>query len=262
MLPAAMNLETDRMSDTDRPLISAHRGGRLEAPENTLDAFARLANLGIRAAECDVHLSADGIPVVIHDETVDRTTNGRGEVHTIRSAELAQLDASVGFADWPSTPGVPSFADVLKVARDLDYFEIEIKSDDSHRIDQLVPLLIEEIDKRSMRNLVRFISFDPDILKLCHVLVPDMAMSLITLQTTRAEIRHARDLGCTGIAGDVRPLSAEFVADAHAAGLRVTCWTVNSDDDFANMCDWGVDVVTTDRPIHMQALLDTRSANR
>ncbi len=233
------------------PLISAHRGGRQEAPENTAAAFRYAADLGTPGAECDVRLSGDGVPVVIHDDTVDRTTNGTGAVHTLTVAELGALDARSVHSDWPQGIGVPSFAEVLEVTAGIDYFEVEIKADDTERIERLVPLVIEEIDRAGQREMVRFISFDPDICALCKRLAPDMMNSLITMQTTENEIRQALDLGCDGIAGWVETATEAFVSAAHEAGLKVTCWTVNEDADFDNVLAWGVDVITTDRPKHM-----------
>lgn len=239
------------MIDTPRPLISAHRGGRSEAPENTVAAFRYAAELGVPGAECDVHLSADGVPVVIHDDTVDRTTNGTGEIRNLTAEELGRLDARSTHTDWPEPVGVPTFAEVLEVTKAIDYFEVEIKADEPSRIAELVPLLIDEIDRAGMREKVRFISFDPDICALCHRLAPDMKLSLLVNQTTAAEIAQALELGCDGIAGWVETATEGFVATAHARGLKVTIWTVNEDTDFDNMLAWGVDVITTDRPKHM-----------
>jgi glycerophosphoryl diester phosphodiesterase len=247
------------MSDTPRPLISAHRGGRAEAPENTVAAFRYAAALGAPGAECDVHLSADGVPVVIHDDSVDRTTNGTGEIRDLTAAELSRLDARSGHTDWPEPSGVPTLAEVLHVTQAIDYLEVEIKADEPSRIAELVPLAIDEIDRVGMREKVRFISFDPDIITLCKRLAPDMMLSLITHQTTAAEIRQALELGCDGIAGWVDTATEGFVAAAHERGLRVTIWTVNEDADFDNMVAWGVDVVTTDRPKHMLERLAVRA---
>ncbi|MDQ4044757.1 MAG: hypothetical protein M3173_04835 [Chloroflexota bacterium] len=243
------------MTETAHPIISAHRGGRVEAPENTLDAFRRARDLGVPGAECDVHLSADGVPVVIHDDTVDRTTDGTGAVHALTVDQLARLDARAVHADWPTAPHVPTFAEFMEIARDFAYVEVEIKADAPERIERLVPLLIEEIDRADAREKVRLISFDPDIIALCREQAPDMMTSLIVYETTEQEIRAALDLGCDGIAGDVKTKSQRFVDDAHEAGLKVTCWTVNTDEDFDNMLAWGVDVITTDRPKHMLARL-------
>lgn len=239
------------MSDTPRPLISAHRGGRAEAPENTVAAFRYAAALGTPGAECDVHLSGDGVPVVIHDDTVDRTTDGTGEIRDLTAAELGQLDARSIHTDWPEPAGVPTFDEVLEVTKDIDYFEVEIKADEPSRIEELAPLLIDAIDRAGMRDRVRFISFDPDICALCRRLAPDMKLSLIVSQTTPAEIDHALELGCDGIAGWVETATEGFVSAAHERGLAVTIWTVNEDADFDNMLAWGVDVITTDRPKHM-----------
>ena len=239
------------MSEFHRPLISAHRGGRAEAPENTVAAFRYAAALGAPGAECDVHLSADGVPVVIHDDTVDRTTNGTGEIRDLTAAELAALDARSVHAAWPEPAGVPTLAEVLEVTRAIDYFEVEIKADEPSRIEALVPLVIDEIERAGMRDKVRFISFDPDICALCHRLAPDMKLSLLVNQTTAAEIAHALELGCDGIAGWVETATEGFIAAAHERGLTVTIWTVNEDADFENVLAWGADVITTDRPQHM-----------
>ncbi|HEV2127888.1 MAG TPA: glycerophosphodiester phosphodiesterase family protein, partial [Thermomicrobiales bacterium] len=117
------------MTDTPHPLISAHRGGREEAPENTLAAFQRARDLGVPGAECDVRLSVDGVPVVIHDDTVDRTTDGTGAVHALTVAQLAQLDARAVHTNWPTTPHVPTFAEFMAVAEGFAYIEVEIKAD-------------------------------------------------------------------------------------------------------------------------------------
>jgi glycerophosphoryl diester phosphodiesterase len=251
-------LESGDMHDTPHPLISAHRGGRDEAPENTLAAFERARDLGIPGAECDVHLSADGVPVVIHDDTVDRTTNGTGEVHTLTVERLARLDARASHEDWPIAPHVPTFAELMGLAEGFGYLEVEIKADAPERIERIVPLLIDEIDRAGARAKVRFISFDPDIVTLCHELAPDMMNSLIVIETTEKEIQAALDLGCDGIAGWVQTLSEPFVAAAHEAGLKVTCWTVNTDEDVDNMLAWNVDVITTDRPEYMRDRVVTR----
>jgi glycerophosphoryl diester phosphodiesterase len=248
------------MRDTPRLLISAHRGGRDEAPENTVAAFRYAAALGTPGAECDVHLSGDGVPVVIHDDTVDRTTNGTGEIRDLTAAALGALDARATHTDWPEPAGVPTFAEVLAVTREIDYFEVEIKADEPSRIEALVPLLIDAIDGAGRRGKVRFISFDPDACALCHRLAPDMMLSLLVNETTDVEIAQALELGCDGIAGDVKTATEGFVAAAHERGLTVTIWTVNEDTDFDNMLAWGVDVVTTDRPRHMLARLAANTA--
>lgn len=241
---------------TPRPLISAHRGGRAEAPENTAAAFERAAELGIPGAECDVRISADSVAVVIHDETLNRTTDGIGVVRNLTAAELGELDARADFPDWPTRPGVPTFAEIARIARSIEYFEVEIKADADERIERLVPRLIEDIDATGIRDIVKFISFEAEILELCRRLDPDIPRALVGVFSSEVSFLPAIDLKCNSIAGSVSHLTQEVVDAAHDAGLSVTCWTVNTAEDFANMVDWGVDVVTTDYPSMMQELLD------
>jgi glycerophosphoryl diester phosphodiesterase len=241
---------------TKRPLISAHRGGRAEAPENTAAAFARAAEMGIPGAECDVRISGDSVAMVIHDATVDRTTGSSGQVRLMTAAELGDLDARAESPDWPTPVAVPTFAEVAQIAREIEYFEVEIKADANERIERLIPLLIEDIDSTEIRDIVKFISFEPGILELCYELAPDIPMALVGVFGSETNIQAAIDLHCNSIAASVSHLNQDVVNAAHQAGLSVTCWTVNTAEDFANMVDWGVDVVTTDRPTMMQTLLE------
>src|SRR3990170_4488837 len=106
------------------PLIVAHRGASSTHPENTLPAFEAAIGLGARIVELDVRVSAEGVPVVMHDPTVDRTTDGSGAVHELTAAELARLNA--GTADAPTA--VPTLAEVLDLAGDRAAVALEIKN--------------------------------------------------------------------------------------------------------------------------------------
>ncbi len=98
----------------ERPIIFAHRGASISAPENTLSAFELAVKLGARAIELDAMLSSDGIPVVIHDHTLERTTNGRGFVSDFTCAELMKLDAGAWFSEEFTGERIPTLEQVLK----------------------------------------------------------------------------------------------------------------------------------------------------
>ena len=112
--------------------LIGHRGARGEAPENTLSGFRHLRALGVRAVEFDIHLSADGELMVIHDAELSRTTSGHGLVREHSAAELAALNAChqpahKGFAPWPKSEGVPTLAQVLTELSDFSHIELELK---------------------------------------------------------------------------------------------------------------------------------------
>src|SRR6266704_6290544 len=110
-----------------RPLRIAHRGASARAPENTLAAFAEAVRLGANAIELDVHLTADGVPVVIHDGTVDRTTNGRGEVAAMTLKDLRRLDAGAWFSSRFRGERIPTLEESLEFARGRCAMNVEIK---------------------------------------------------------------------------------------------------------------------------------------
>ncbi len=130
--------------------VYGHRGASAEFPENTLAAFRRALELGVAGIELDVHLSADGVPVVIHDETVDRTTNGEGAVAGLTVAHLRELDAGQG-------EYVPTLAEVLDLVGDRVHVDIEVKANAAGEA------VLREVRGRDTRWVIS--SFDWDVLR-------------------------------------------------------------------------------------------------
>src|SRR5438034_7470028 len=127
-LPSARTLSAaPAAAPLRRPLRIAHRGASARAPENTLAAFTEAVRLGANAIELDVHLTADGVPVVIHDATVERTTNGRGEVAAMTSKDLRRLDAGAWFSSRFRGERIPTLEESLEFARGRCALNIEIK---------------------------------------------------------------------------------------------------------------------------------------
>ncbi|MCC6790879.1 MAG: glycerophosphodiester phosphodiesterase, partial [Thermomicrobiales bacterium] len=118
--------------------LISHRGARFEAPENTVSGFRYALGIGIDSFELDVHLTFDDQLVVIHDATIDRTTNGSGHVADMTLAEIQSFDARAGFADWPESCVVPTLRQVLDVIGEVPYLEIEVKTDAPARLDRVV----------------------------------------------------------------------------------------------------------------------------
>ncbi len=132
--------------------LYGHRGAKGEAPENTVTGFLYAKAKGIRAFELDVRLSADDKLAVLHDATVDRTTNGSGAVSDLTSSELAALDARSDFADWPEPAGVPILDDILDLD-DGELYLIEIKSDAPVRLTRVCELLRATLERYPVREL-------------------------------------------------------------------------------------------------------------
>jgi glycerophosphoryl diester phosphodiesterase len=248
----------------ERPLLAAHRGGAALWPENSLTAFRGALTLGVDALEFDLHLTADGEPVVIHDATLDRTTTGHG---TVRSFTLARLKALrlLDRAGAPSTDTVPTLAQVLELARPTSVTVLpEIKLD-------LARAPYPDIERRVVallrahgflrRAVVQ--SFDDGTLTRLRALEPALRTMLLvnrvrmSAQAARSvdPVRWAVDLGATDLGVDFRLVDAPMVAAARAAGVRLSVWTVNTDDDLKRMGALGVDLVMTDRPDRARELL-------
>jgi glycerophosphoryl diester phosphodiesterase len=243
----------------ERPLVFAHRGGAALAPENTFVAFDRGLALGADGLELDVRLSRDGVPVVHHDETLERTTNLRGPVSAFTADELGRADAGYHFqhAGEPAFRarghGVPRLSEVLERYPDTRII-IEMK-------DNLVAMANAVLDVvRAVRALDRVClgSFQLRALRAARAAQPGLATSAAQEEVRWAlyrswigwPVKRVSYLGyqVPELAGRTRVVSQRFVATAHRASLPVQVWTVDSEDDAHRLLGWGVDALITNRP--------------
>lgn len=235
------------------PAITGHRGARNEAPENTLEGFRHARALGVDTIECDIRLTRDGHAVVIHDATVDRTTDGTGAVADLTLAEVQALDARAGH-DWPRPCRIPTLAEMLDDLGDSVRLWIEVKADEPARMEALIGLATQEVAARGLVGSVTWTSFDHTALEILRRIVPDLPRGLIGAWDGLAWIDDARRLGCAQADINLTTSSAEIVAAAHDAGLRVVAWPCNTAEALATAIAWGVDAVTTDEPTRLMRL--------
>ncbi len=245
-----------------RPLLFAHRGGAALAPENTLAAFQNAARLGADALELDVRLTADGQLVVIHDETVDRTTNGAGKVIDQTVADLQKLDAGYQFtpdngATYPyrgQGVTIPTLAEVL-AAFPGKIVNIDIKDP----LPEAARRLAIEIDQANAGDRVIVGSFYDNILAafrkdapaVATVAGPGETRLFYVLQRLGLRFLH-RALGDTYqvplASNGFRLDTAAFIANAHKLNQRVDYWTVDEPAEMRRLLAQGADGIITDRP--------------
>lgn len=211
--------------------ILGHRGARGEAPENSVAGFIYAKELGLDAVEFDVRMARDGELVVIHDATLDRTTNATGNVSEFTSRELAALDARAGFNQWPLPCGVPTLNQVLDVVETLPTMQLEIKKDTPERLEQIVAQVIDTIETRKMVEQVIVTSFDPVALEILRRIRPDYPVySLLGTYDTMEWLDRATALGCRQINVSIPKASAQVVERAHELGLSLGGWGCNTLD--------------------------------
>ena len=237
-----------------RPLVYAHRGGAGLAPENTLVACEAGLSAGADGIEFDVRLSCDGVAVLMHDPTLERTTNGEGPVDQRTATELAALDAGYRFEREGAFPfrgrgiGVPALQDALERLRDTALI-IELKSADP----RLARAVVEAIHAAGAVGRATVGSFQKGALDAVRALDPSIRTGADT-----DDVRNGLD-GLRGrpvfdafqvpeVFAGMRVVTPEFIARAHDAGVTVLVWTVNGEEDMRRLLDWGVDGLITDRP--------------
>jgi len=213
--------------------IIGHRGASALAPENTLRAISR--GMGCAdAVEADVRLSRDGVPVIMHDETVDRTTNGSGPVHGYTLAELRHLDAGAGEL-------VPTLEDVCNQVKEKCGLVVEIKEPGSEA--PICAILQENLP----RDLV-IVSFHPESIIAVKALLPGVRTGIITARKTGDLPSLAKDLGADVLLPRFDLVTREMITECREWGLSVIAWTLNSEDAFRMAEDLGIDGFATDDP--------------
>jgi glycerophosphoryl diester phosphodiesterase len=243
-----------------RPRVFAHRGGGALAPENTLAAFDMGLRVGADGLELDVHLSADGVPVVVHDSTLERTTDAAGPVAARTAAELARVDAGWQFAgprgDFPfrgQRLGIPTLRDVLARHRGVPII-IEMKLDSV----EMGTRVAEDIRAVGADGNVCAAGYGSTSAATVRRALPHVATSACTAEVRLAVYRSwagwpvkRSPFGGYQVperAGRIRIVSPRFIRQSHAAALEVQVWTVDTEADMERMLGWGADGLITNRP--------------
>lgn len=238
-------------------LVAAHRGGAALWPENSLLAFRSALALGVDALELDLHLTADGEVVVLHDPTLDRTSTGGGPVREMKLADLAAVRLKTR-AGALTGERVPTFAQVLDLAAPTSVELVpEIKVDAKRqRYDGIEEKVLALIRARGLLARTTVQAFQVETIRRLRELEPQARTMLLVargdVERDRARpaeaVRRARELGATDLGMNHRLIDADVMAAARAAGIRVAAWTVNEEADMRRMVGLGVDMVMSDRP--------------
>ena len=252
-----------------RPLVMAHRGGRGLWPENTLYAFEQAVALGVDVLEMDIHSTADGVLVVMHDDTVERTTDGTGPVHSLTLEQLKALDAGY---NWSADDGqtfpyrgqgitVPTLEEVF-AAFPATSMNIEIKQAEP----SLAASFCQLIRDYGMVERVLVASFDKEVSEEFRLACPEVATSasqnevVVLFVLSKALLEGVYSPAAQAVQvpeyeGNLHVLTPRFVAAAHSRNLEVHAWTINEVEDMQRMVDLGVDGIITDYPDRLLELL-------
>lgn len=247
-----------------RPLVIAHRGASGYAPENTLAAFRAAIALGADMIELDVHATADRRLAVIHDESIDRTCDGRGFVREMTLAEIKTFDAGVWWGPGFAGERVPALEEVLALSGSRVRVNVEVKAPrgDVHpgsvERDVVAPLLAA-VEATGTRHEVLVSSFDPVVLRALRAAAPDLPLGVLTEARVEGAAGFREDhlapvlqvaaaVGAYSLHPYWRFCGRHVVRAAREAGLKVFPWTVNREADLRRVVGLGADGVITNHP--------------
>ena len=218
----------------NKTLKIAHRGASGYEPENSLIAFQKAIELQTDGIELDVHLSADGELVVIHDETIDRTTNGKGFVNKLTALELKKY-------------GIPTLVEVLDWVNRRCFLNIELKGIGTSK--PVIDLMEHYISNKNW-NYKDFIisSFDWKMLEETHLLNPKIQIGVLTEESISAALAFAKKIKAYSIHPDYRLLTKDNVALLQETGFTVFPWTVNSIEDIQKIKSFHVNGIISNFP--------------
>ncbi|MFC7878111.1 glycerophosphodiester phosphodiesterase [Isoptericola sp. NPDC057391] len=244
--------------DTRCPAVVAHRGASADAPQNTLAAFDLAGEVGAAMVELDVHLSADGVPMVIHDGTVDATTDGTGEVRRLGRDELQAFDAGAWFGPEFAGQRIPTLAEVLEVVGHHPGLGVLCEYKGRWSAED-VAVTMRVLDAPALEGRLVVQGFDPTTVATLRDVAPQVPRSLLVerprddLHALLAELDAAAVSPSAALVAD----DPGLVAAAHAAGLRVFGWTANDEPTWRTLLDADVDGIITDRPAALRDWLSS-----
>lgn len=216
--------------------IIAHRGARLEEPENTLRAIKRAYTCNVDAVEVDLRLSRDHYPVVIHDATLERTTTGSGKVGEQTLEQLRRLDAGKG-------EQIPLLSEVLLLVKELGIeLVIELKEEGMEQ------LVVREILRAEMERRVTISSFYHQSLLKVKELLPELKTGIILASLPVFPVQLAIDARATIIFQKYPRLNRAYIEEATRKGIEIYPWPINTREDLEHVRELGVKGIVTDNP--------------
>jgi glycerophosphoryl diester phosphodiesterase len=237
-----------------KPWVIAHRGASGHAPENTMAAFQRAVELGAGFIETDLHLTRDARFVAIHDAILERTTNGRGNVHDFTLHELHRLDAGHWYDRKFMGERIPTLENILEFSRKHDVvFYLEVKYEAAWGMHHA---LVGALQKAQDAASIIVLSFDPGTLESIRKLDGSLMTGLLVEQALLDPVQMAVEVGARQLCPRYSMVTRELVESSHRADLHVATWTVNEADDMRAMISAGVDGIMTDFPDRLQIVLE------
>ena len=229
--------------------VIAHRGFSGRAPENTLLAIREAIAIGAEMVEIDVTMTADGHVILLHDETLDRTTSGTGPPTDHTLEEIRELDAGTWFSTVFAGEKIPTLSEALQTVKGRILINIEIKPE---AVDHgVVPKIASLIAEHEMHNQVIVSSFSPEALLRMKIADPEVITATLfnkDLHTGRDPLEIVLEVGSRGFNISARRLTAAMIERCHKHGIPIAVYTVNEPDEMRRLIELGVDAVFTDHP--------------
>jgi glycerophosphoryl diester phosphodiesterase len=240
-------------------VATSHAACKGHAPENTLAGIEAAIRLGADAIEIDVHCTSDGVPILLHDETVDRTTDGTGNVHEMPLAVVRTLDAGARqFVPKFQGERIPTLAEVLDVTKGKVLVQIEVKQAD------IQDAVVRAVHDAGAIADCEVHSFGAKVVKAFREREPRMAAALLTDGRRVVEwqdfFSFALSLGAQGVSVYYSMARPELVRAGQLRGLTYMVWTVDDEGDMANLVDAGVDSICSNFPDLVRRTVDGRRA--
>lgn len=245
--------------DLPRPTIFAHRGASFYAPENTLASFKLAVEQNAPSLELDAKLSADGVVVVIHDQTVDRTTAGSGRVSEMPLSALKELDAGFKFDPKYKGEPIPTLEEVFEtVGKDI-FINIELTNYSTLFDDELPEKVTRVVKKHDLVQHVMFSSFNPFALRRAHRILPEVPLGLLAFPGRNGAWARSFPgrliVPYQALHPERQNVTEKMIARLHLRGQRIHVYTVNEPQVMQRLFAWSVDgIFTDDTPLAQKVL--------
>lgn len=244
--------------------IIAHRGASALRPENTIASFDLAIESGFKLIELDVHLTSDNVPVIMHDETVDRTTNGTGNINSLSLKDIKKLNAGYNFdSQIKYLENIPTLSEIISRYKNSSHIFIEIKSRDK----KIIPIIKDLLVKNKLYNDkifetlylgipgVSIISFDINQLILSKSISPHINHGYLVKIASENDIEICKKYGFLGIFPYINNISKKFVDHARSNKLFIGAWGVMSEDEVILAKQLGLSGITVDNPSEVNTQL-------